>query len=348
MADEKTPPHDCTDPPICCALAQREGRAAAEIFDAAEVVRAAMVAYSRLGTGPPLEKLVSEARRAADEADHAEVTTAVQATREKMLALGPEQIADAVMANMPTDRGPDRATGVDWVRIDVFREAVVMAVLMANAQQESDDPATVSADVTAEIAAEVEGTGMAPNALAAELRESAEKAKAAATAAPGPLAAAPHRAMARTADALAQEAEDAMRVIIYRSADQRTDNIQITHGPLSPDAASQMVADLRASGMSNARIAVVPFRPPADAPTRAAAQADSERSFTRPRGRATRIVIEWSDGMRHEWTEDFVRDGMWKLELTSPEIGEQHISGYYREDMERVIGTALANTKRKV
>lgn len=59
-------------------------------------------------------------------------------------------------------------------------------------------------------------------------------------------------------------------------------------------------------------------------------------------GSAVRITVHWDDGIRHEWNR--LPDGSWDLELSGPEFGYQRISGYKREDMNRVIGTALKGT----
>lgn len=58
---------------------------------------------------------------------------------------------------------------------------------------------------------------------------------------------------------------------------------------------------------------------------------------------ATRITINWEDGLRHEWNR--CRDGTWDLELTTVG-GIQRITGYKRGDLERVIGTALEGTPK--
>lgn len=63
------------------------------------------------------------------------------------------------------------------------------------------------------------------------------------------------------------------------------------------------------------------------------------------RAHATKIIIQWSDGLRHEWWPN--TDGTWTLGLTGPQlpINAPQILGYYGEDMQRVIGTALQHTR---
>jgi hypothetical protein len=61
-----------------------------------------------------------------------------------------------------------------------------------------------------------------------------------------------------------------------------------------------------------------------------------------PEGRAATIHIVWTDGLEHRWI--YKIDGTWDLTLTSPGFGSQVITGYKREDMERVLGTALKHT----
>jgi hypothetical protein len=61
-----------------------------------------------------------------------------------------------------------------------------------------------------------------------------------------------------------------------------------------------------------------------------------------PEGRAAMIHVVWTDGLEHRWV--YKIDGTWDLTLTSPGFGSQVITGYKREDMDRVLGKALENT----
>lgn len=62
-----------------------------------------------------------------------------------------------------------------------------------------------------------------------------------------------------------------------------------------------------------------------------------------PDARATKIEVSWSDGLHHSWA--FQPDGRWTLTLTGPPGDPPRITGYTREDMERVLGKALAYTR---
>lgn len=55
---------------------------------------------------------------------------------------------------------------------------------------------------------------------------------------------------------------------------------------------------------------------------------------------ATRITIEWEDGLHHQFNR--LPDGTWDLELSVPEHGKQRITGYDGPNLMRVLSTAAA------
>jgi hypothetical protein len=65
--------------------------------------------------------------------------------------------------------------------------------------------------------------------------------------------------------------------------------------------------------------------------------------MTEINNRATSIVIEWDDGMRHLWTPQ--RDGTWTLRLTDPGAPTSDalplVTGYDAENVCRVVTTAV-------
>lgn len=68
-----------------------------------------------------------------------------------------------------------------------------------------------------------------------------------------------------------------------------------------------------------------------------------ENDDVEPEGHAVLIEVRWSDGLHHRWTYRQA-ESQWDLALESPGHGTMNVTGYKREDMERVLGRALRDT----
>lgn len=72
--------------------------------------------------------------------------------------------------------------------------------------------------------------------------------------------------------------------------------------------------------------------------------AKTEKEDGSPEGHAVLVEVHWSDGLHHRWNFRLA-ESVWDLEITMPGHPTLRVTDYTRDDMERVLGTALKKTK---